>query len=89
MIDNNYFSHNSPTYGSTADMMDHFGVKYVYVGENLAGNSSVQDAHKDLMNSSLHRANILNAKFTNIGIGVKEGGPYGLMITQLFSGKPK
>ncbi|MFZ5968672.1 MAG: CAP domain-containing protein [Bacillota bacterium] len=87
MIDNNYFSHNSPTYGSPFDMMKQFGIKYVYAGENLAGNQTVQAAHDSLMNSEGHRKNILSTNFTHIGIGVKEGGKYGKMFTQMFVGR--
>ncbi|MCG0239781.1 MAG: CAP domain-containing protein [Firmicutes bacterium] len=86
MIDKGYFGHNSPTYGSPFEMMQRFGVTYRTAGENLAGNPSVQGAHTSLMNSPGHRANILNPNFTNVGIGIIQGGPYGLMITQLFTG---
>ncbi|MDK2917816.1 MAG: hypothetical protein PWQ37_549 [Candidatus Petromonas sp.] len=87
MIDNNYFSHNSPTYGSPFDMMKNFGIKYIYAGENLAGNSTVKGAHDSLMSSEGHRKNILNTKFTHIGIGVKEGSRYGKIFTQMFVGR--
>ena len=37
MVDNNYFSHNSPTYGSPFDMLKSFKVLYNTAGENIAG----------------------------------------------------
>lgn len=86
MIKNNYFGHQSPVYGSPVDLMKSQGITYRTAGENLAGNSSVTSAHTGLMNSSGHRANILNANFTKIGIGIIKGGPYGLMISQEFTG---
>jgi uncharacterized YkwD family protein len=89
MIDNNYFSHNSPKYGSPFDMMKSFGLNYVEAGENIAGNQNVQNAHNALMNSPGHRKNILNPDFTHIGLGIKSGGPYGNMFTQMFVSKPK
>lgn len=89
MIDNNYFSHNSPKYGSPFDMMKSFGVSYVEAGENIAGNQTVQNAHNALMNSPGHRKNILNPDFTHIGLGIKSGGPYGNMFSQMFVSKPK
>lgn len=89
MIDNNYFSHHSPKYGSPFDMMKSFGINYVRAGENIAGNQTVQSAHQALMNSPGHRKNILSADFTHIGIGVKQGGQYGNMFTQMFISKPK
>jgi uncharacterized YkwD family protein len=89
MIDNNYFSHNSPKYGSPFDMMKAFNINYVQAGENIAGNQNVQAAHNALMNSPGHRKNILNPEFTHIGIGIKQGGSYGNMFTQMFVSKPK
>jgi len=84
MIDKNYFSHTSPTYGDPFAMMKDYGVEYLMAGENLAGNSSLPGAHEALMNSPGHRANILKPEFTHVGIGVVKGGPYGMMITQMF-----
>ena len=89
MIDNNYFSHNSPKYGSPFDMMKSFGINYVHAGENIAGNQTVQKAHNALMNSPGHRKNILSTDYTHIGIGIQKGGQYGNMFTQQFISKPK
>ena len=89
MITNNYFSHNSPTYGSPFDMMKNFGISYVKAGENIAGNQSVQAAHNALMNSPGHRKNILDPDFTHIGIGIKKGSSYGNIFTQMFISKPR
>lgn len=86
MIDLNYFSHTSPTYGSPFDMMKKAGVEYRTAGENLAGASTVERAHDALMQSDGHRRNILNPDFTHIGIGIAKGGPYGMMFTQMFVG---
>ncbi|EGL82540.1 Sporulation uncharacterized protein YkwD [Caldalkalibacillus thermarum TA2.A1] len=85
MIDNNYFDHHSPTYGSPFDMLNHFGVEFRIAGENLAGNPSVEGAHQSLMNSEGHRANILNGQYGKVGIGIVDGGPYGKMFVQLFT----
>ncbi|MDN5331020.1 MAG: hypothetical protein PWP45_245 [Tepidanaerobacteraceae bacterium] len=86
MIQNNYFGHTSPVYGTPFEMMKAAGITYRYAGENLAGAPTVQKAHEGLMNSPGHRANILNPNYNRIGIGVVEGGPYGKMFTQLFIG---
>lgn len=86
MIDKNYFAHQSPTYGSPFDMMRNAGISYRTAGENLAGASTVDRAHTNLMNSPGHRANILNSGYTSAGIGVVNGGPYGKMFVQLFKG---
>lgn len=87
MIAKNYFSHQSPTYGSPFDMMRKYGVTYRTAGENIAGNGSVPGAHTALMNSSGHRANILGSQFTHVGIGIVPGGRYGMMFTQMFVGR--
>lgn len=86
MIQNNYFGHTSPVYGTPFEMMKSAGITYRYAGENLAGAPTVQKAHGGLMNSPGHRANILSPNYNRIGIGVVEGGPYGKMFTQLFIG---
>lgn len=41
------------------------------------------------MKSPAHRGNILNDEFTRIGIAVVRGGPYGLMIVEVFASEPK
>lgn len=87
MLDNNYFSHYSPTYSSPFEMMKSFGIKYIYAGENIAGNPTVKEAHQSLMNSEGHKKNILNPNFTHIGIGVKEGSKFGKIFTQMFVGR--
>lgn len=84
MIDNEYFSHNSPKYGSPFDMLKRFGIEYVKAGENIAGNQSVRNAFNSLMNSPGHRRNILDPSYTDIGIGIRSGGPYGNMFSQIF-----
>ncbi|ABR49505.1 SCP-like extracellular protein [Alkaliphilus metalliredigens QYMF] len=89
MEDQNYFSHNSPTYGSPFDMLESFGVKYLHAGENLAGNASVEQAHTSLMNSAGHRRNILSPDFTHLGIGIVPSDRYGLLFTQVFISKPQ
>lgn len=81
---NEYFSHQSPTYGSPFDMLKSFGVSYRSAGENIAGNSTVSAAHTALMNSSGHRANILKSNFNTIGIGIYEDSRYGKVFVQMF-----
>ena len=87
MVTKNYFSHTSPTYGSPESMMRQFGITFKTMGENLAGNSSVDAAHTALMNSPGHRANILNANFNFVGIGIQSSPKYGKMFVQQFIGR--
>ena len=87
MVNNNYFSHISPTYGSPFDMMKSFKISYNTAGENIAGNSSNNSAVTAWMNSPGHRANILNSSFNQTGIGVVKGSKYGKIYVQMFIGK--
>lgn len=87
MVKNNYFSHTSPTYGSPFDMLNSFKVSYKTAGENIAGNSSNSAAVTAWMNSSGHKANILNSSFNYTGIGVVNGSKYGKIYVQMFIGK--
>lgn len=87
MVDNNYFSHNSPTYGSPFDMLKSFKVSYKTAGENIAANSSNSSAVTAWMNSSGHKANIVNSSFNYTGIGVVSSPRYGKMYVQMFIGK--
>lgn len=87
MVDNNYFSHQSPTYGSPFDMMRQFGVTFRTAGENIAGNQTIEGAVTAWMNSPGHKANILNGNYNYTGIGICKGGPYGNMMVQQFIGK--
>lgn len=85
MADNGYFDHTSPTYGSPFDMMSRFGVQYQSAGENIAaGQKDAKEVMNSWMNSSGHRANILNAEFEQIGIGYVTGGKYGTYWVQMF-----
>ena len=52
LVANNYFAHNSPTYGTPFEMMKAFGVTYKTAGENIAGNSTLEGAVNAWMNSS-------------------------------------
>ena len=87
MVDNNYFSHNSPTYGTPFQMLNSFKISYKTAGENIAGNSSNSAAVTAWMNSSGHKANILNSSSNYTGIGVVKGSKYGKIYVQLFLGK--
>lgn len=80
-----YFSHVNPDRHDPGYRLEHGGVNYTFAGENLAYAPDVQTAHVGLMNSEGHRKNILEPKFGRIGIGVIDGGVYGMMFTQDFA----
>ncbi len=85
MFKRGYFAHVSPEGKNVADRADAAGVKYLVVGENLALAPDLNLAHNGLMNSPGHRANILSEDFGKIGIGIMDGGVYGIMVTQVFT----
>ena len=87
MVDNNYFAHESPTYGTPFNMLNSFKVSYKTAGENIAGNSTNIGAVKAWMNSSGHKANILNGSYNYTGIGVVKSSKYGRIYVQVFIGK--
>ncbi|MFB4164356.1 CAP domain-containing protein [Alteribacillus sp. JSM 102045] len=85
MAENNYFAHNSPTYGSPFNMLNDFGVDYTAAAENIAaGQQTPEEVVQAWMNSEGHRKNILNEEVTHIGVGYVEDGNH---WTQLFIGK--
>lgn len=87
LVDNNYFDHNSPTYGTPFNMMKNFGISYKTAGENIAGNSSNSSAVTAWMNSPGHRANILNNSYNYTGLAVVSSPRYGKIFVQMFIGK--
>jgi uncharacterized YkwD family protein/spore coat assembly protein SafA len=85
MKDKSYFSHTSPTYGSPFQMMKDFGISYKSAAENIAkGYKTPSAVVNGWMNSSGHRANILNERFTHIGVGYVADGSF---WTQMFISK--
>jgi uncharacterized protein YkwD len=84
MFARGYFSHYTPEKKDPFDRMRTAGVKFLTAGENLALGRTLKICHEGLMNSPGHRANILNPSFGRLGIGIMDGGIYGLMISQEF-----
>ncbi|MBR4271084.1 MAG: hypothetical protein IKQ31_05385 [Clostridia bacterium] len=85
MRDKHYFDHTSPTYGSPFQMMNDYGIYFTAAGENIAaGYYNCKHVMNGWMNSSGHRANILNGSFTELGVGYVTGGSYGTYWVQEF-----
>ena len=84
MLARGYFSHISPEGTSPFERIRKEKVPFITAGENLALAQTLTIAHNGLMNSPGHRANILRPAFGRLGIGILDGGIYGLMITQNF-----
>jgi uncharacterized protein YkwD len=84
MFARGYFSHYTPEKRDPFDRMQSAHVSFLTAGENLALGQTLLICHRGLMNSPGHRANILHPGFGRLGIGVLDGGLYGLMIAQEF-----
>lgn len=84
MFQRGYFSHVAPDGKGPFDRMRNDGVRFTNAGENIALAPTLDIAHSGLMHSPGHRANILRPEFGRLGIGIVDGGKYGLMISQEF-----
>lgn len=97
MIARHYFSHHIPGVPGVHmvfDLLDHAHVPYEMAGENIALNNyiafypmarTVRQTNTDLMNSPEHRANILEPKYSEIGLGMAfEHGTGKLILTEVF-----
>jgi hypothetical protein len=86
-----YFAHNSPDGTTPWHWFENVGYAFQYAGENLAVNfTESSDVERAWMNSSDHRSNILNTKFTEIGIATQNGffnGQPAVFVVQEF-GRP-
>ena len=85
MLQRGYMGHIDPEGNSPFDRMRDGGVRFITAGENLALAQTVSIAHKGLMDSPGHRANILSPHYSRVGIGAARGGRYGTMFTQKFA----
>jgi uncharacterized protein YkwD len=85
-----FFGHVSPTTGMVEDRLKRAGVIASLCGENVAQAESADGAHHLLMDSPAHRANMLGAKFTHVGIGVavRPGEASDLLATLVFARRP-
>lgn len=90
LIHYDFFDHVNPVTGSTLrDRAEEFNYIFSVIGENLAaGQPTPLEAMTDWMNSEGHRANILDPRFTEVGIAVRTGGLYGTYWVQEF-GRPR
>ena len=91
MAANNYFSHTSPSGVTVFSLMDGSGYVYAIAGENIARNNhadadSVQVAMNGFMNSPGHRANILDSRYTKVGIGMAVGANGMKYFAVVFAG---
>ena len=89
MVVSKFFSHTNKKGESPFTRIKKTGYSFSTAGENIAaGNSSAAKTMQQWMKSPGHCANIMNPKYTQIGVGYYKGGKWGHMWTQTF-GKPK
>ena len=84
MFEQGYFAHESPQGDDPFDRLAAANVTYLVAGENLAFAPDLLTAHRGLMNSPGHRANILSPAFGRAGMAVIRSKYHGLMIVQMF-----
>ena len=95
-----YFDHHSPTPGQSSPMDRYLASakqlgqsqpEYLLVGENIYYCSVYNDiynvdyAHRALMASPGHRANILEPRFAKVGIGIYRNAKGEFWVTEMFS----
>ncbi|MER5931931.1 sigma-70 family RNA polymerase sigma factor [Streptomyces sp. NPDC002054] len=79
MADRDFFSHTAPGGSDPGDRTTAAGYRWSTYGENIAkGQQTPEQVMDSWMNSSGHRANILNCSFKDIGVGIRKGsgGPW-------------
>jgi hypothetical protein len=88
MFSENYWAHNSPSGKTPWVWFNEAGYKYVYAGENLAKDFGSTDRMMEAwMASPTHKENIVNPKYSEIGIAVSPGNIAGqdtVLVVQLF-----
>lgn len=87
MSENNYFSHTDLSGKSPFDRLSESNISYRAAAENIAaGQETPEEVMNSWMNSSGHRANILNSSVTEMGVGIYEGSNHRIYWTQMFIG---
>ena len=86
-----YFSHTSPSGATAFSLMAQYGYTYLIAGENIARNNypdaqSASTAMAGFMSSAGHRTNILDSRFTRVGIAVATGADGMKYFAVIFSG---
>jgi len=74
MIDNGYFSHLSPTYGSPEDMLNQYAPKVLFSGECIAGGKTPDYVFTAWMDSPPHKNILLKESADCIGVGMATDG---------------
>jgi len=86
LVENGYFDHYAPDGESAFSELAARGIRYRLAGENLARNNYLENktvaaAFDGLMNSPGHRANILEERFTTVGVATVRSGKMWIYVT--------
>lgn len=91
MLAGQYFAHTSPSGTTPWTWLRRSGYQYRTAGENLAVHfTTAEDVQQSWLLSAAHRANIVDPRFSEIGVAVVPGtfeGFSSMMVVQLF-GRP-
>ena len=87
IVENKYFSHSSPTYGTIFEMLHTNNISYSKASENIARNLNADGAIQSLMNSESHKKNILSENFNYTGIAVVNSVDWGKVFVEIFVAK--
>jgi uncharacterized protein YkwD len=92
MLEQGFFDHVDPDGRTLSTRINEAGIPWRAAGENIAIYTTVPGAEGAFMNEPRfqrnHRANILNANYTDVGIGIVKGPDGSLYITQDFVAIP-
>jgi uncharacterized protein YkwD len=91
MVHARFFGHVSPTAGGLEDRLRRAGVSVTKFGENISQGDTADGAHRALMASPSHRANMLDPAFTHVGIAValRADERPTLLATMVFARRPR
>jgi uncharacterized protein YkwD len=92
MLEQGFFAHVDPDGRTLSTRLSDGGIPWQAAGENIAIYTTVPGAEDAFMNEPRfqrnHRGNILNANYTDVGIGIVQGPDGSLYITQDFVATP-
>ncbi|MCC7357060.1 hypothetical protein IT408_00965 [Candidatus Uhrbacteria bacterium] len=91
MLQKQYFAHRSPNGQTALDLINSQGYQAQYAGENLAVHFlTAEEVNNGWMLSPTHRANIVNPRYNEIGVGIANGdfeGEPTQFVVQFFGKK--
>ena len=87
MVENDYFGHKSPRYGTLFNMLDEKGISYLLAGENLIEADTEEAVFNKMMEIPENRENVLEENYNRTGIGIVREGSQ-IVVVQVFVDLP-